>query len=165
MHPFHAKKNTSHSARRLNEKTIHPPPSKSPADGHTLPRGWGAHTRLLAILVLGCLTLARTRLAVQEAGLLHGTATLEPDRARVPTHAAGDLLASLCADAAAVAARCGRVVGARRGRGQVGDVLGNRVARPDVGDAYVGGFAGFTEGVVARVKIFAFLYFGDRLLE
>jgi hypothetical protein len=47
----------------------------------------------------------------------------------------------------------------------VGDVLGDRVARPDVGDAHVGGFAGFAEGVVARVKIFAFLYFGGRLLE
>lgn len=37
------------------------------------------------------------------------------------------------------------------------DVFGERVLEPDRGDAYVGGFAGFGEGVVARVEVFAFL--------
>lgn len=75
-------------------------------------------------------------MTVEEAALLHGTAALEPDRARVSTDAAWDLLA-LCANAASVAGCCGWVVGAGRGCGEVGDVLGDWVARTDAGDADV----------------------------
>jgi hypothetical protein len=40
----------------------------------------------------------------------------------------------------------------------VGDVLGNRVLRAHLGDTDVGGFAGFGEGIVARVEVLALLY-------
>jgi hypothetical protein len=39
----------------------------------------------------------------------------------------------------------------------VRDVLGDRMLATDLGDAYVRGFAGFGEGVVAGVKVFALL--------
>lgn len=39
----------------------------------------------------------------------------------------------------------------------MGDVLRDRVAGADAGDADIRGFAGFAEGVVARVEVFAFL--------
>lgn len=87
-----------------------------------------------------------------EIALLDGRATLEADRARVSADTAGDLLTSLGTDAATA----GRVAG--RGRCEVGDVFRDWVAGADIGDAYVGGFAGFAEGVVARVKVFAFLW-------
>lgn len=72
---------------------------------------------------------------------------------------ARDLLA-LCTDAASVPRGCSRVVGTRRGCGQVGDVLGDWVARADAGDTDVRGFAGFAEGVVTRVEIFPLLGVG-----
>lgn len=93
---------------------------------------------------------------MQEAPLLDGAAALEPDRPGMPADAAGDLLALGGGDGAAVAGG-GGVVGAGRGGGQVRDVLGHGVLGADVGDANVGGFAGFAEGVVARVEVFAFL--------
>jgi hypothetical protein len=40
----------------------------------------------------------------------------------------------------------------------VWDVLGDGVFAADLGDAYVGGFAGFGESVVAGVEVFAFLW-------
>jgi hypothetical protein len=39
----------------------------------------------------------------------------------------------------------------------VRDVLWNWVFATDLGDAYVGGFAGFGQGVVAGVEVFALL--------
>lgn len=42
-------------------------------------------------------------------------------------------------------------------RGVVRDVLGERVLRADIGDADVGGFAGFGERVVAAVEVLALL--------
>ena len=39
----------------------------------------------------------------------------------------------------------------------MGDVVSLGVFGADGGDAGVGGFAGFGEGVVARVEVFAFL--------
>jgi hypothetical protein len=42
-------------------------------------------------------------------------------------------------------------------RGEVGDGVGGGVFCADGGHAAVGGFAGFGEGVVAGVEIFAFL--------
>lgn len=68
------------------------------------------------------------------------------------------------ADAAGVAAGRRRGCGARRGGGgQVRDVFGLWVLRADGGDARVGGFAGFGEGVVAGVEVFAFLERGKRM--
>ena len=46
---------------------------------------------------------------------------------------------------------------ARTGRGQMWDVLGERVLRADGSDADVRRFAGFGKGVVAGVKVFALL--------
>lgn len=93
---------------------------------------------------------------MEVATLLHGAAALESDRARVSADAAWNLLA-LCAHAATIAGGCGWVVGPWRGCGEVGDVLGDWVARADAGDADIRGFAGFTESVVARVKVFTLL--------
>lgn len=73
--------------------------------------------------------------------------------------ATGDLLA-LCTHAAAVARGCGRVVGTGGGCGQVGDVLGDWVARADAGDADVRGLAGFAESVVTGVEVFSLLEWG-----
>ena len=39
----------------------------------------------------------------------------------------------------------------------VRDVFGERVLGADLGDADVGGFAGFGEGVVAGIEVFALL--------
>ena len=46
--------------------------------------------------------------------------------------------------------------------GQMGDVLGRRVLAADGGDADVGGFAGFGEGVVAGVEVFTLLTLMER---
>lgn len=49
-------------------------------------------------------------------------------------------------------------VGAHGARGsQVRDILRQRVLGADGGDAALGGFAGFGEGVIAGVKVLAFL--------
>lgn len=37
------------------------------------------------------------------------------------------------------------------------DVLRLRMARPDVSHAGIGGLAGFAEGIIARIEVFAFL--------
>lgn len=89
---------------------------------------------------------------VQEARLLHGAPALKIDR-WVSANAAG-LLSSLGADAAAVTGRYG---GARRRRCQVWDIFGHWMPGSDVGDADIRRLAGFAEGVVARVEVFAFL--------
>lgn len=109
-----------------------------PTDGHTLPSRRRADAGLLGLLGLLVFVgagraLAETGATVQEAALLGGAAALEPDRAWMSADAAGDMLA-LCVHAAAVAG-CAGVVGSGRGCGEVGDVLGHRVARPDAGDA------------------------------
>lgn len=39
----------------------------------------------------------------------------------------------------------------------MGDVLGERVLAADGGDAALGGFAGFGESIVARIKVFTLL--------
>ena len=52
--------------------------------------------------------------------------------------------------------RVAAVIGRAR-RGQVRDVLGQRVLRADRGDAGVRGLAGLGEGVVAAVEVFALL--------
>lgn len=49
----------------------------------------------------------------------------------------------------------------RDGGGKVGDVFWKWVLGADGGDAAFGGFAGFGEGVVARVEVFAFLRNGE----
>jgi hypothetical protein len=67
----------------------------------------------------------------------------------VAADAAGDLLSTLGADTT--------IAGVGRCRGKVWDVFGEWVAGTDVGHAYVGGFAGFAEGVIARVEVFTFL--------
>ena len=43
------------------------------------------------------------------------------------------------------------------GRGEMGDILRQRMLGTDRGHAHVGGFPGFREGVVAGVEILAFL--------
>jgi hypothetical protein len=95
---------------------------------------------------------------MQITTLLHGRAALEADRAWVSADAAGDLLADTC-DATSIAGATG-VRGAWRSRSEVGDVLRDRVAGADAGDADIRGFAGFAEGVVARVEVFALLFVG-----
>ena len=75
---------------------------------------------------------------MQEATFLHRAATLP----------------RLQLSAVSVAAAVGSVW---TGRGQMWDVLGERVLRADGGDADVGGFAGFGEGIVAGVEVFALL--------
>jgi len=78
-----------------------------------------------------------------QVALLDRRPALEPDRARMSTDTAGDLLSALGTDAATanwVGGRC---------RCEVGDILGDWVAGADVGHAYVGGFTGFAESVVA----------------
>ena len=69
--------------------------------------------------------------------------------------AAGNLLAD-ASGAASIASTAG-VLGTGGGRCEVGDVLWDRVAGADAGDADIRGFAGFAEGVVARVEVFALL--------
>ena len=69
--------------------------------------------------------------------------------------AAGDLL-SLSTGTRTIAGRS-RIVGAGRGGGQVRDVLGDGMLGTDVGDADVGGFAGFAQGIIAGVEVFALL--------
>lgn len=44
------------------------------------------------------------------------------------------------------------------------DVFSLRMLGADVGDASVGGFAGFEESVVARVEVFTFLRERERLV-
>lgn len=120
---------------------------------------------LVLVLVLGGARIrARLRLLsigalVQDTAFLGGAAALEPDRARVAADTAGDLVA-LCASAGSAAGR--GVIGAGRGRGEVGDVLGDRMAGADVGDADVRRFAGFAEGVVAGIEVLALLEAGVR---
>lgn len=70
-------------------------------------------------------------------------------------HAAGDWLAD-ASGAASIAGTAG-VLGTGGGRREMGDVLRDRVAGADAGDANIRGFAGFAEGVVARVEVFALL--------
>ncbi len=53
----------------------------------------------------------------------------------------------------------------RDGGGEVGDVLWKRVLGADAGDTAFGGFAGFGEGIVARIEVFAFLGDGELRLE
>lgn len=69
--------------------------------------------------------------------------------------AARDLLAD-ASGAASIAGTAG-VLGAWRSCSEMGDVLRDRVAGADAGDADIRGFAGFAEGVVARVEVFALL--------
>lgn len=68
---------------------------------------------------------------------------------------AGDLLAD-ARGATSTAGRAG-VCGTWRSRSEMGDVLRDRVAGADAGDADIRGFAGFAESVVARVEVFALL--------
>lgn len=70
-------------------------------------------------------------------------------------NAARDLL-SLGTGTRTVAGRRG-IVGTGRGGGQMGDVLGDRMLGADVGDADVGGFAGFAQGIITGVEVFALL--------
>lgn len=69
--------------------------------------------------------------------------------------AAGDLLALGAGTAAVVSTR--GIVGTGRGCGQMRDVFGDGMAGADVGDADVGGFTGFAEGVVTGIEVLAFL--------
>ena len=115
---------------------------RSPLNGHALPRSGRTHTQLLFLLILR-LTLGETRVAMQVA-ILDGAAVLEADRAWMSADASGDLA-------------LGAAAGVGRGGCEVGDVLGDWVAGADVGDAYVGGFAGFAEGVVAGIEVLALL--------
>ena len=61
------------------------------------------------------------------------------------------------ADGARVAVASVAVAVGRHGGGEVGDVFWEWVLRADGGDAALGSFAGFGEGVVAGVEVFAFL--------
>lgn len=135
---------------------------RSPPDGNTFTRGRRADTELLGglgvlvgrTLSLLVIVVVDAGASVQETGLLDGASTLKTNRSWVPADAAGHLLASLGADAAAVAGRYG---GAGRRRRQVWDVFGNRVPGANVGDADIRRLAGLAEGVVAGVEVLAFL--------
>lgn len=79
-----------------------------------------------------------------QVAFLNGAAAGEADRAWVSADATGDLALG----AGAGVGRCGC---------EVGDVFWDGVAGADVRDAYVGGLAGFAEGVVAGIEVLAFL--------
>ena len=68
---------------------------RSPTDGNALSGSRRADAELLGFLVFVVAggALADVGAALQVAALLGGAAALEPDRARVPTDAAGDMLA------------------------------------------------------------------------
>jgi hypothetical protein len=78
----------------------------------------------------------------------------------VSADAAGNLLAD-ASGAASIASTAG-VLGTGGGRSEMGDVLWDWMAGADAGDANIRGFAGFAEGVVARIKVFALLCGGKR---
>ncbi len=99
-------------------------------------------------------------MTLQEATLLHGRAALKADRAWVSADAAGNLLAD-AGGAASVTDTAG-VLGTGGSGSEMGDVLWDWMAGADAGDADIRGFAGFAEGVVARVKVFALLCGGKR---
>lgn len=61
------------------------------------------------------------------------------------------------ADGARVTVASVAVAVGRHGGGEVGDVFWEWVLGADGGDAALGGLAGFGEGVVAGVEVFAFL--------
>jgi hypothetical protein len=76
-----------------------------------------------------------TGAAMEETGLFDGTAALEADGAGMAAETAGDGVA-LGVDGGAGAVAIGdRAVGTRRRGGQVRDILRDRVARADIGDA------------------------------
>lgn len=93
---------------------------------------------------------------LQETALLGGTATLETHRAGMATDATGDLMALGARATSIVTGSCG-VVRSRGGCGQMGNVFRNRMAGADVGHTDIRGFAGFAEGIITGIKIFAFL--------
>jgi len=85
---------------------------------------------------------------MQEAAFLHRAPALtaKPREHVLTTDGAANL---------AILRWAGSVAGG--GCGEVGDVFWKGVLGADRGDANVGGFAGFAEGVVARVEVFTFL--------
>lgn len=128
---------------------------QSPANRHSLPSRWWAHTRLLILNIRVHGALTHTSTTVEEATLLDGATALKADRARVAANATRDLL-TLSTDAATITGRSG-VIGTWGGGCQVWNVLRNWVAGADVGDADVRSFAGLAQSIVTRVKVFALL--------
>lgn len=108
---------------------------------------------LVASFILGALhrLLVDTHPSMQETRFLDGASTLPTRDRGTRAHGAG------MADRARVAVASVAVAVGRHGGGEVGDVFWEGVLRADGGDAALGGFAGFGEGVVAGVKVFAFL--------
>lgn len=93
---------------------------------------------------------------MQEAAFLHRAPALtaKPREHVLTTDGAANL---------AILRWAGSVAGG--GCGEVGDVFWKGVLGADRGDANVGGFAGFAEGVVARVEVFTFLERVRRVCE
>lgn len=117
----------------------------SPFEASVLPSDWNAFldwrrtdTLVLLILRRAIPLLVHASLTMQETAFLYRATTLP----------------CLQLSTIPVAAAVGSV---RTGRGQMWDILGERVFRADRGDADVGGFAGFGESIVAGVEVFALL--------
>lgn len=73
-------------------------------------------------------------------------------------------LLSLGTGTRTIAGRSG-IVGAGRGGGQMRDVLGDGMLGTDVGDADVGGFTGFAQGIIAGIEVFALLMITGYMLD
>lgn len=112
-------------------------------NGHTLAGRWWTDTGILRLLPATFCSRIRSTLGIfsvgfllQEATLLSRSPARETYRSRMTADAvSGDLLSLI--GGTAVVASSGGVVGTGRGGRQVGDVLGDRVLRANVGNANI----------------------------
>lgn len=129
--------------------------SSSP-DGNTLTSGKRLSSFFLG---LGGLNILRARLPLQKATLLDRAAGLDAGDAAMVRMLRKAAALRLRSDASARtgARRARRVVGVVDRRGQVRDVLGNRVLRTDGARFHAVALTGLGHGVVARVEVLAVL--------
>jgi hypothetical protein len=143
-------------------------------NGHTVSSRRGTNASFIVLLSLfrgirRLVVVIQAGLALHEATFFaNRTAALESNRAWMAADATGHgpraahdvadiVVAAAAVDDACTGDRSGGVLGAGGCGCEMGDVFGHGVTRADACDAYVGGFAGFAEGVVAGVEVFAFL--------